>query len=184
MDESDPISPTETVPAPSMWRRWLPLTTLALLVAIIGGLVWDGIPDSVGGISSVRRATGLVMGRLPLPTEPTLLTPLERFLAPPDRYKLVSIQHIPSIKPGTGMPHPFVGDCKHCHLFVGGAPAGSQFKTPVGAILENLSRVRKVGPPILPTSRMPHPPAGRCIKCHDIVVKVPSDPKSGVRWRL
>ena len=184
MDQPDPISAAPGPTRPSLWSRWLPLVTLVLLVSIVGGLVWDGIPDRVGGMSSVRRATGLVMGRLPLPTEPSLMTPLQNWLAPPVRYKLVSIQHIPSIKPGTGMPHPFVGDCKNCHLFVGGPPAGSQFKTPVGAILENLSRVRKVGPPILPTSRMPHPPAGRCIKCHDIVVKVPSDPNAGVRWRL
>jgi len=181
VDESDPISP---VPVRSRLGRLMPFLMAALLAAIVGGLIWDGIPDKVGGISSIRRVTGLVMGRLPLPTDPSILSPLDRLLKPPVRYKLVSIQHIPSIKPGTGMPHPFVGDCKHCHLFVGGPPPGSQFKTPVGAILENLSRVRKVGPPILPVSRMPHPPAGRCIKCHDIVVKVPIEATSGVRWRL
>jgi Magnetochrome domain len=183
VDQSDPIN-QPPLPKPSAVQRWLPLLMVALLVSIVGGMVWDGLPDKIGGLSSLRRATGLVMGRLPLPTEPSMLSPIQRWLSPPLRYKLVSIQHIPSIRPGTGMPHPFVGDCKQCHLFVGGAPAGSQFKTPVGAILENLSRVRKVGPPILPTSRMPHPPAGRCIKCHDIVVKVPSEPTAGVRWRL
>jgi hypothetical protein len=30
-----------------------------------------------------------------------------------------------------------------------------------------------VGPPILPDTTMNHPSAGRCIKCHDIVVEVP-----------
>jgi hypothetical protein len=171
-------------PSPAAGGRWMTFLTLALLAAIAVGLFWDGVPDSLAGLSSVRRAEGMMLGRLPLPTEPSILSPVDKLFAPKPRYKLMTIQHIPPVRPGTGMPHPFVGDCKNCHLFVGGPPAGSQFKTPYGAMLENLSKVRKLGPPILPTSRQPHPPAGRCIKCHDIVVKVPSDPRSGVRWRL
>jgi len=180
----DPHTMKDDSPSVQTTGKWGAILTLGLLAAIIVGLFWSGLPTKISDVSSLRRATGMVMGRLPLPTEPSLLSPFEKFWKPAPRYSLATIQHIPSIKPGTGMPHPFVGDCKNCHLFVGGPPAGSQFKTPVGAILENLSRVRKIGPPILPISRQPHPPAGRCIKCHDIVVKVPSDPNSGVRWKL
>ena len=173
--------------APRRNRRWTILGAVAL-VALIGlGLVWDkfsGQSDGFGAVTTVRRAEGLMFGRLPMPMEPTLLSPLERLLKPPPKYQLMTIRHIPPVAPGTGMPHPYVGDCRNCHLLVGGAPAGSQFKTPVGAALERLSRVRKLGPPILPTSQQPHPPAGRCIKCHDIVVKVPVDRSSGIKWQL
>lgn len=163
------------------------LGTIALVLVVGAGLFHDKIPDpagSFGGVTSLRRAEGLFLGRLPLPAEPSLVSPIEKALAPPPAYKVMTIRHIPPVAPGSGMPHPFVGDCVHCHLMVGGAPAGSQYKTPVGAMLENLSRVRKLGPPILPTSRQPHPPAGRCIKCHDILVKVPLDKASGLRWKL
>jgi hypothetical protein len=172
--------------APRRGRRWVSLGMIALLAAIGLGLYWDQLstPSGITPATSPRRAEGLLLGRLPLPMEPSLLSPLERLLEPPLRYKLMTIRHIPPVKPGTGMPHPYVGDCIQCHLMVGGPAAGSQFKTPYGAVLENLSRVRKLGPPILPTSRQPHPPAGRCIKCHDIVVKVPVDKKGGMRWQL
>ena len=172
--------------APGGGQRWITLGTIALLAAIALGLYWDKLAGSGGniGITSPRRAEGLLLGRLPLPMEPSILSPLDKILVPPPRYRLMTIRHIPPVVPGTGMPHPYVGDCIQCHLMVGGAAAGSQFKTPYGAVLENLSRVRKLGPPILPTSRQPHPPAGRCIKCHDIVVKVPIDRGSGMRWLL
>lgn len=172
---------------PRRGSPWSLLAILSLLVVIGLGLLWDGAGGAMGtlsGVSSVRRAEGLLLGRLPLPTEPSIFAPIDKLLAPPERYRLMTIRHIPPVTAGGGMPHPYVGDCRNCHLLVGGPPAGSQFKTPVGAIMENLSRVRKLGPPILPTSRQPHPPAGRCIKCHDIVVKVPVEPNSGVRWRL
>jgi hypothetical protein len=172
---------------PRRGSPWGLLAILSLLVVIGLGLLWDvagGPMGKLSGLSSVRRAEGLLLGRLPLPTEPSIFAPIDKLLAPPERYRLMTIRHIPPVTAGGGMPHPYVGDCRNCHLLVGGPPAGSQFKTPVGAIMENLSRVRKLGPPILPTSRQPHPPAGRCIKCHDIVVKVPVEPNSGVRWRL
>ena len=170
-------------------RRPVTWATIALLALVGLGLYWTGLggglPDSpFPGATTPRRAEGLLMGRLPLPMEPSILSPLEHALEPPLRYRLMTIRHIPPIAPGGGMPHPFVGDCVNCHLMTGGPPAGSQFKTPVGAVLENLSRVRKLGPPILPTSQQPHPPAGRCIKCHDIVVKVPIDRNPGVKWQL
>nr|CAX84214.1 Magnetosome protein MamT [uncultured bacterium] len=171
------------------WRKRFGRATLGtvLLAALIAaGLFWGKSPllFEITDFSSLRRAEGVMLGRMPLPTEPSVLTPFENFLKPAPRYKLMSIKHIPPITPGGGMPHPYVGDCLNCHLITGGAPAGSQFKTPVGAVLENFSRVHKLGPPILPVSQQPHPPAGRCIKCHDIVVKVPLDPNPGVRWRL
>jgi hypothetical protein len=171
------------------WRKRLgraTLGTILLSALIAAGLLWDksSLVLDINGFSSLRRAEGVVLGRMPLPTEPSILSPLDSFLTPTPRYKLMSIKHIPTIKPGGGMPHPYVGDCLNCHLITGGAPAGSQFKTPVGAIFESFSRVHKLGPPILPTTQQPHPPAGRCIKCHDIVVKVPLDPNPGVRWRL
>ncbi len=170
--------------APRGGGRWMTLGTIALVALVALGLYWDKQSGAFGGVTSVRRAEGLLFGRLPLPMEPSLLSPIDRILTPPPRYRLMTIRHIPPVAPGSGMPHPFVGDCIQCHLLVGGPAAGSQFKTPVGAVLENLSRVRKLGPPILPTSRQPHPPAGRCIKCHDIVVKVPTDRASGMRWQL
>lgn len=172
---------------PTDRRRWMTLATIALLALIGLGLylsAGDSLPSGIGAATSPRRAEGLLMGRLPLPMEPSILSPLERALAPPPRYRLMTIRHIPPIAPGSGMPHPYVGDCIHCHLLADGPPAGSQFKTPVGAVLESLSRVRKLGPPILPTSRQPHPPAGRCIKCHDIVVKVPIERGTGMKWQL
>jgi hypothetical protein len=167
-----------------MGRATLGTILLALLIA--AGLFWDKSAQmlDITNFTSLRRAEGLVLGRMPLPTEPSVLGPLDNFLNPPPRYKLMSLKHIPPIKLGGGMPHPYVGDCINCHLIIDGAPAGTQYKTPVGALLENFSRVHKLGPPILPVSQQPHPPAGRCIKCHDIVVKVPLDPKDGVRWRL
>ncbi|CAA7622252.1 magnetosome protein MamT [Magnetospirillum sp. UT-4] len=171
--------------APSRRRGWPVWVAIMLVVGIGLGLYLDMVPSGVpDGVTSPRRAAGILTGRLPLPMEPSLLSPLERFLAPAPGYKLMTIRHIPPVAQGGGMPHPFVGDCVQCHLIVGGAPPGSQFKTPYGAVLESLSRVRKLGPPILPTSRQPHPPAGRCIKCHDIVVKVPNDRASGLRWQL
>ncbi len=171
------------------WRKRFgraTLGTLVLALLIGAGLLWSAKAPLIdlGDFSSFRRAEGVILGRMPLPTEPSILAPFENLLSPAPRYKLMSIKHIPPIQSGSGMPHPYVGDCRNCHLIADGPPAGSQFKTPVGAVLENLSRVHKLGPPILPVSKQPHPPAGRCIKCHDIVVKVPLDPKAGVRWRL
>ncbi len=172
--------------APGGGRRWMTLISITLLMVVGLGLYWDKLSLSAGisPATSPRRAEGLLLGRLPLPMEPSILSPLEHLIEPPLQYKLMTIRHIPPVIPGTGMPHPYVGDCIQCHLMVGGPAAGSQFKTPYGAVLENLSRVRKLGPPILPTTRQPHPPAGRCIKCHDIVVKVPVEKKSGIKWLL
>ena len=93
------------------------------------------------------------------------------------------ITHIPRIQQGATMPHPYVGICINCHLIVGGAKAGSQDKTPVGALYEAISEnVVKLGPPIRATSKRPHPAAGRCIKCHDLMIMQPVE-KGFFRWQ-
>ena len=64
-------------------------------------------------------------------------------------------------------------------------PTRHSIHNPVGKVLEQISRLNKLGPPLLPTSEMPHPAAGRCIKCHDIVIKVPLDKtRSKMLWVL
>lgn len=121
-----------------------------------------------------RALTNALMGRLPKPTEPGLMDSVLGALSQQQEQRPMRITHIPTISYSQKMPHPYVGPCINCHLIQGGAPAGSQFKTPYGAILEEISKnITKLGPPILPTSERPHPAAGRCIKCHDIVVHVP-----------
>ncbi|MBF0560750.1 MAG: magnetochrome domain-containing protein [Alphaproteobacteria bacterium] len=160
----------------------------AVLAVIVGtGLLWDSYGNTFFGLAphfSARVAEAQFVGRLSGPAEPTLLANLVKRLSPKQRFKLMTIRHIPRIAMGAPMPHPFVGACINCHLYLGGPGPGTQFKTPVGAVLEELSKVKKLGPPLLPTSQIPHPPAGRCIKCHDIVVKVPVDKKNGLLWGL
>lgn len=175
-------------------RRWLDRLTrnkgvgLALIVALGMGLLWETYGNTYFGLAphfSTRVAEGQFVGRLSGPAESSLLAYLADLVSPKPLFKLMTIRHIPRIKLGTPMPHPFVGKCINCHLYLGGPGPGTQFKTPVGAVLEELSKVAKLGPPLLPTSQIPHPPAGRCIKCHDIVVKVPVDKKkNGFAWSL
>jgi hypothetical protein len=131
---------------------------------------------------SVRALNNAYDGRLPKPTEPSLFDPLKEAISPPQT-RPMRISHIPTINISQRLPHPYVGPCINCHLLEGGPKAGSQAKTPVGAILEELSRdVGKLGPNITPSSERPHPPAGRCIKCHDIIVQVPVE-KSNFIWQ-
>lgn len=149
-----------------------------ILVIMVGtGLFWEKVLTDGPG----RTFGSAYQGRLAKPTEPTLIDPLKS-LVNPTQYRPMVITHIPEISMDQKMPHPFVGACINCHLINGGDPAGSQFKTPIGAVLEKISKnVVKLGPPITPTSNRPHPPAGRCIKCHDIVVQVPVK-KTGFVW--
>jgi hypothetical protein len=150
-----------------------------LLVVSGFGIFWQREFQDV----SPRALKNAYTGRLPKPTEPGLTDPLQALIAPQQQYKPMRITHIPQIDMAQKMPHPFVGACINCHLIKGGAKAGSQYKTPVGAVLETLSsKVGKLGPSIVPSSERPHPPAGRCIKCHDIVVQVPVE-KTGYMWR-
>jgi hypothetical protein len=159
-----------------------------VIVLIVAGLLWQSyggrVADGNPALSS-RVASGVFLGRMPGPAEQSLAESVQNTLRPGREYRLMTIRHIPRIAPGEPMPHPFVGECTNCHLFDGGAPAGSQPITPVGEALQRASQVKKLGPPILPTSARPHPPAGRCIKCHDLVVQVPVDKKDdGLRWVL
>lgn len=170
-----------------LYAKWPAVAAVALLIHVLAvGLLWEavGVKETalLKGISG-RDAEGAYLGQLPAPTAPSLTDPVFKLVQQKPQYKLMVIRHIPAIERGVPMPHPFVGDCVQCHLIVGGAKAGTQPKTPVGAVLEDISNyIIKVGPPLLPTSQRPHPAAGRCIKCHDIVVKVPIKKKSGVSW--
>ncbi|CAK0765512.1 Magnetosome protein MamT [uncultured Gammaproteobacteria bacterium] len=155
---------------------------LAVAIVLASGLFLLAFGRAIFGVNSevsVRMVDGDYLGTLPRPVGPSLFDPLaDLFKARPD-YKLMAIKRIPPIVAGGGMPHPYVGPCTNCHLYVGGPGPGSQYKTPVGAVLEQLSRLHKLGPPIRPNAEIPHPPAGRCIKCHDIVVKVPIESTPG-----
>lgn len=149
---------------------------LVLLALVVFGLLWQfahRTGSQLDGYFISRSTEGMLTGRMPNPADPTIRSVLEDKLNTDPEHKLMVIKHIPTIKKGAQMPHPFVGDCMNCHLFEGGAQAGSQYKTPAGALLEEMSRVHKMGPPLRANSQRPHPPAGRCIKCHDIVVRVP-----------
>ena len=154
----------------------------ALIMLLALGLAWEilgGQAEKSDSVLSARAVEGIFLGRMSLPVEPSIADPMLDALEPKKRYHLMTIRHIPPIERKAPMAHPFVGECRNCHLFVQGPKPGSQPKTPVGALFEELSRVHKLGPPLRPTSQLPHPPAGRCIKCHDIVVKVPVDKKKG-----
>lgn len=175
------------------WERWrqywgrMALPAIAIAVTVAAGLFFVTFGKAIYGTPrdvSVRVIDGDYLGVLPRPVDPSLFDPLFRLFEKRPDYQLMTIQRIPPIQAGGGMPHPYVGPCTNCHLYVGGPGPGSQFKTPVGAVLEQLSRLHKLGPPIWPDAEIPHPPAGRCIKCHDIVVKAPADPKpGGFIWR-
>jgi hypothetical protein len=150
-----------------------------LMVAIGFGLFWQREFSDV----SRRALENAYGGRLPKPTEPALVDPLKELVLPPQETRPMRITHIPKIRMDQKLPHPFVGPCINCHLFEGGPAEGSQYKTPVGAVLEQLSKnVTKLGPSITPESERPHPPAGRCIKCHDMIVHVPVQ-KSDLLWQ-
>ncbi len=151
-----------------------------VIITLLGtGFFWVKMVED----PSRRAATNGLMGRLPKPTEPSLFDPTIDLINPQTEYRPMRIIHIPRIKPGATMPHPYVGVCINCHLIIGGAKAGSQGKTPIGALYEAFSKnVVKLGPPIKATSERPHPAAGRCIKCHDLIVMQPLE-KQFFRWR-
>jgi hypothetical protein len=121
-----------------------------------------------------RRLQGQLFGSMPSPTLPTIEKPITTIIKKPQKTRKMVVRRIPRLIPGQKMPHPYWGPCIKCHLIKGGAPAGSQSITPVGKAWEKASSaIMKVGPPILPDTTMNHPAAGRCIKCHDIIVMVP-----------
>ena len=162
-----------------VWKRliWVRVVMALLLVAIIiggfqGSDVVKELFSRVGTDQLTRRFQGEIFGAMPKPTQPALSDPVVDVLQPKQTRRMV-VRRIPKIKPGQRMPHGYWGPCTKCHLFKGGPPPGSQPITPVGKVWERVSNITKVGPPILPNSRIPHPPSGRCIKCHDIVIEIP-----------
>ncbi|MBF0144358.1 MAG: magnetochrome domain-containing protein [Magnetococcales bacterium] len=133
---------------------------------------WSELWSTMRGLEPSRQVRGEVFGAMPRPTQPQLPGPVLEMVTPPSRLTQVLVKRIPSIDPGARMPHPSWGPCTNCHLIRGGLPPGSQPATPVAKVWEQVSAYYKVGPPILPNSARPHPPSGRCIKCHDVLVSV------------
>lgn len=155
------------------------ILALIALLAVSTVMFWQSNLQDI----SLREVAAVFHGRHAAPTEPEFLRPVVDLLDPPTGYQTMLISHIPEISLQDTMPHPYVGPCVNCHLIRQGAAAGSQFITPYGALLEKFSKdVVKVGPPIRPDNERMHPPAGRCIKCHDIMVHVPVE-TSLFRWR-
>jgi hypothetical protein len=150
------------------------VVVLVLLAGLVGKERYGKLLDKWVDASKVsRRIQGEVFGAMPSPTQPSLKEPIAKIVKPIKTRKMV-VRRIPRLTPGKKMPHLYWGPCTKCHLIKGGAPAGSQPITPVGKAWEKASSsIMKVGPPILPDTTMNHPPAGRCIKCHDIVVEIP-----------
>ncbi|MBF0281865.1 MAG: magnetochrome domain-containing protein [Zetaproteobacteria bacterium] len=166
---------------PKWWQQWRVRirqkpVILVFVAVVFVGLFWEVIHQHASSLDDYfisRPTEGILTGRMPNPADPTVKGVIQDTFIPDETHQLMVVKHIPAIRAGDQMPHPFVGNCVNCHLFEGGAKAGSQFKTPAGALLEEMSRVHKMGPPLRANSQRPHPPAGRCIKCHNIVVKVP-----------
>jgi len=157
-----------------------PAVWIFVVLVLIGtGFFWKQMMQD----PSQHAATNGLMGRLPKPTEPSLMDPVFDLISPQEEFRPMRVTHIPAIKLGVKMPHPYVGVCINCHLIEGGAMAGAQDKTPIGALYEAISKnVVKLGPPIKATSKRPHPAAGRCIKCHDLIVMQPVE-KGFFRWK-
>ncbi len=154
---------------------------VVLLVLVSAGLVWETADSNSLSRLFVRTVEGFYLGRMPTPAETGITGLVKQTVVPSKRHRLMVIKHIPRIRRDEPMPHPYVGACQQCHLYRGGPAPGSQPKTPVAAVPENLSKIEKLGPPLVPYSEMPHPAAGRCIKCHDIVVKVLRNQRDGRR---
>ncbi|MBF0448133.1 MAG: magnetochrome domain-containing protein [Magnetococcales bacterium] len=152
---------------------------LVLLVVLVAGLVgkerYGHLLDKWADAGKVsRQVQGEIFGSMPAPTQPALNEPIVKIVKPEQLTRKMVVKRIPRLTPGKKMPHPYWGPCTKCHLIKGGAPAGSQPITPVGKAWEKASaNIMKVGPPILPDTTRNHPPCGRCIKCHDIVIEVP-----------
>ncbi|MBF0460331.1 MAG: magnetochrome domain-containing protein [Magnetococcales bacterium] len=157
------------------WSRlaWATILMVIIVGGFEGGDTLKSLFERFGTDRVTRRLQGEIFGAMPKPTQPALTDPVKEVLQPQQKTRRVVVRRIPQIKPGQKMPHHYWGPCLKCHLFEGGPPPGSQPITPVGKVWEKVSSITKVGPPILPNSRIPHPPSGRCIKCHDIVIQVP-----------
>ncbi|MGN7613619.1 magnetosome protein MamT [Magnetococcales bacterium HHB-1] len=147
------------------------LLVLVIALGLFGKEKWLGDLFSSPAQVPSRQLRGEILGMMPKPANPTMRESIVNTVAPKPLKRMV-VKHIPQLSPGAAMPHPYWGPCTKCHLIRGGAPAGSQPATPVAKVWEKVSALQKVGPPILPNSSRPHPPSGRCIKCHDVVVQV------------
>ncbi|MBF0262568.1 MAG: magnetochrome domain-containing protein [Magnetococcales bacterium] len=155
-------------------------TVLAVIgLIVVAGLMawglggWGKRATPLFSDEATGQVQGEVFGSIPKPTQPSLNEPVLRLVNPPSgSLQRMLVKRIPTIVPGASMPHPGWGPCTNCHLIRGGAPPGSQPATPVAKVWEQVSAYYKVGPPIMPNSTRPHPPSGRCIKCHDILVYV------------
>ncbi|MEG3640751.1 magnetosome protein MamT [Magnetococcus sp. PR-3] len=151
---------------------------IVLLVVMVGAwLLYDKNKDTLENWSNTRvprYLQGEIFGSYPMPTQPTIqeevVQKVQRKKKQPAK---MVVKMLPVIAKNAKLPHTYWGLCTKCHLIKGGAPPGSQPITPVGKVLEKASMITKVGPPIYPDSTRHHPAAGRCIKCHDIVVKLP-----------
>ena len=157
----------------SLWAVVGAVFLIAIIAVGLFGLgAWSEIAAPLKMAEPTRQLHGEIFGAMPKPTQPPLSEPLVQMVQPPSRLQKMLVKRIPTIAPGAKMPHPFWGSCTNCHLIQGGAPPGSQPATPVAKVWEQVSAYYKVGPPILPNSNRPHPPSGRCIKCHDVLVYV------------
>ena len=155
------------------FKGWVAIVGMIGLVGAIGyGLMRSGPLLTWTGLEPTSQVQGEVFGAIPKPTQPSLREPVLELVKPASNLQKMLVKHIPPIDPGAKMPHPSWGPCTQCHLFRGGPPPGSQPATPVAKVWEQISVYYKVGPPILPNSARPHPPSGRCIKCHDVLVYV------------
>ncbi|MBF0339542.1 MAG: magnetochrome domain-containing protein [Magnetococcales bacterium] len=153
------------------------IAVIALIVVVGLGLWgfggWGRVSNTLLAGEATGQVQGEVFGSIPKPTQPSLQEPVLQLVNPPSNsLQRMLVKRIPTINPGASMPHPTWGPCTNCHLIRGGAPPGSQPATPVAKVWEQVSTYYKVGPPIMPNSTRPHPPSGRCIKCHDILVYV------------
>ncbi|WP_143814566.1 magnetosome protein MamT [Magnetofaba australis] len=152
---------------------------MLLLILGAGLLMYVKYKDTLNEWSTdrlPRYIRGEIFGSYPAPTQPTLQESVTETVSPKARKKAQAkmvVQRLPTIPRNAKLPHPYWGPCVKCHLIRGGAPPGSQPITPVGKVLEQASTLHKIGPPIRPDSTRRHPAAGRCIKCHDIVVSMP-----------
>lgn len=156
-------------------KKQIGAAVVAVIALLVGFLFSDRLVETFHSLVShkvSRQLEGEILGFMPKPVHPDLVDPVVDSVRTKNTKKVV-IKRIPRIGKGVMMPHPYWGRCEKCHLIRGGPAKGGQQKSIVGKTLEQVSTVRKVGPPILPDSHRPHPAAGRCIKCHDIVIQVP-----------
>ncbi|MBF0154467.1 MAG: magnetochrome domain-containing protein [Magnetococcales bacterium] len=161
-------------------NRAKPLSSMLMVLVILGAgaLLYEKYKGTLAEWTQTRLPRfirGEIFGSMPTPTEPTMPdVVIDTMQVQPARSVKMVVRRLPIIAHNAKIPHTYWGPCTRCHLIRGGDPPGSQPITPVGKVLERVSSIYKIGPPILPDSTRHHPAAGRCIKCHDIVVQMPA----------